>query len=223
MRSSPTARRAQVSPRRRKSSARRVSVVLLLALACGALATPAHAHTEFASLGVFWSGAVHFLLSVERPALVVAFAIWAGTQQERADAALVGAIGLGAFAAALAMRPDGVESHSAVTMAIVALVLLGAAGVARLQLGVRPVLIAALFCGLIAGAIGAAGETIEDRAINASALALVAAAIAAYALMAASFVARWRHARLGLTLCLGAVTIAGAVCASGYSRICGYG
>ncbi len=223
MQSSPTASRAPVSQRRRKSSARRVSAVFLLGLACGAFATPAHAHTEFASLGVFWSGAVHFLLSFERPALVVAFAIWAGMQQQRADAALVGAIGLGAFAAALAMRPDGVESHSTVTIAIIALVLLGAAGVARLQLGVRPVLIAALFCGLVAGAIGAAGETIGDRALNASALALVAAAVAAYAFMAESFVARWRHAGLGLRLCVGAVTIAAAVCASGYSRICGYG
>ena len=202
---------------------RRVLGVLLLALACGALATPAHAHTEFASLGAFWSGAVHFLLSFERPALIVAFAIWAGTQQQRADAALVGAIGLGAFVAALAMRQEGVESHSAVTMAIVALILLGAAGVARFQLGVRPVLIAALLCGLVAGAIGAAGETIGDRALNASALALVAAALAAYTLMAASFAARWRHARLGLRLCVGAVTIAAAVCASGYARICGSG
>ncbi|MBM3550319.1 MAG: hypothetical protein FJX45_00865 [Alphaproteobacteria bacterium] len=194
-----------------------------LALAYVACASPAHAHSEVASLGVFWSGAVHLLLSFERLALVVAFAIWAGTQQQRADAALVGAIGLGAFAAALATRPQGVESHSASMIAIVALVLLGAAGVARIQMGVRALLIAAGCCGMIAGAIGATGETIRDRAINATALALVAAAATAYALMAASFVARWRHARLGLSLCAGAVTILAAVCASGYSRICGYG
>jgi hypothetical protein len=196
---------------------------LLLALACGAFVTPAHAHTEFASLGAFWSGAVHFLLSFERPALVVAFAIWAGTQRQRADAALVVAIGLGAFAAALATRPDGAGGHSAPTIAIAALVLLGAAGVARIQMGARLVLVAAVCCGAIAGAIGAAGETVGDRAINASAMALVAAAVAAYALMAASFVAQWRHARVGLRLCVGAVAIAAAVCASGYARICGYG
>jgi hypothetical protein len=108
-------------------------------------------------------------------------------------------------------------------MAIVALVLLGAAGVTRFQLGVRSVLIGAVCCGLIVGAIGATGETIGDRALNATALSLVAAAAAAYALMAASFVARWRYARLGLSLCAGAVTILAAMCASGYSRICGYG
>lgn len=193
MRSSPTARRAPVSQRRRDNPVRRLSRVLVLALAYGASASPAQAHTEVASLGVFWSGAVHFLLGFERPTLVVAFAIWAGTQKQRADAALVGAIGLGAFVAALATRPEVAESHSASTIAIVALVLLGAAGVARFQLGVRPVLIAALCCGMIAGAIGATGETIRDRAINASALSLVAAAAAAYALMAASFVARWRR------------------------------
>lgn len=200
---------------------RRLSGVLVLAY--GACATPAHAHTEVASLGVFWSGAVHFLLSFERPALVVVFAIWAGMQKQRADAAWVGAIGLGAFAAALATRPDAAESHSAAATAIVALVLLGAAALTRFQLGARPVLIAAACCGLIAGAIGATGETISDRAINATALSLVAAAAAAYALMAATFVARWRHAGLGLRLCAGAVTILAAACASGYSRICGYG
>ncbi|MGJ0622548.1 MAG: hypothetical protein ACR65Z_17840 [Methylocystis sp.] len=219
----PTVRPGQGAPRPRKKFTRRLAMAALLALAYGACATPAHAHTEVASLGVFWSGAVHFLLSFERPALVVAFAIWAGMQKQRADAALVGAIAIGAFAAALAMRSDGVESHSASMIAIVALVLLGAAALTRFQLGARPVLIAALFCGLVAGAIGATGETIRDRAINASALALVAAALAAYALMAASYVARWRYARFGPTLCVGAVTIAAAVCASGYSRICGYG
>jgi hypothetical protein len=179
--------------RRRESLMRRLLAFLVPALAYGICASPAHAHTEVASLGVFWSGAAHFLLSFERPALVVAFAIWAGTQKQRADAALVVAIALGAFAAALATRPDVVESHSAWMMTIVALALLGAAGVARVQLGARPVLIGAVSCGLIAGAIGATGETLKDRAINASALSLVAAAVAAYALMAASFVARWRR------------------------------
>jgi hydrogenase/urease accessory protein HupE len=194
MRSSPTARLAPgaplVSQRRRNSFLRRL---LVPALAYGICASPAHAHTEFASLGVFWSGAAHFLLSFERPALVVAFAIWAGTHKQRADAALVGAIGLGTFIAGLATRPEVVESHSASTIAIVALVLLGAAGIARVQLGARPILIAAVCCGLIAGAIGATGETIRDRVINASALSLVAAAAAAYALMASSYVARWRR------------------------------
>ncbi|MGD9656465.1 MAG: hypothetical protein AB7U61_02325 [Methylocystis sp.] len=193
----PTARLARgaplVSQRRRTGSTRRVAAFLVPALAYGICASPAHAHTEVASLGVFWSGAVHFLLSFERLALVVAFAIWAGTRKQRADAALVGAIGLGAFIAALATRPEAVESHAASTIAIVALVFLGAAGVVRLQIGVRPVLIAGACCGMIAGAIGATGETIRDRAINASALSLVAAAAAAYALMAASFVARWRR------------------------------
>jgi len=195
MRFSPIDRRAPAAPpvsrRRRNSFLRRLSGVLVLALACGA--TPAQAHTEVASLGVFWSGAVHFLLSFERLALVVAFAIWAGMQKQRADAALVGAIGLGAFVAALATRPDVAESHSASTIAIVASVLLGAAALIRYQLRARPVLIAAACCGLIAGAIGAVGETFRDRALNATALSLVAAAAAAYALMAASFVARWRR------------------------------
>jgi hypothetical protein len=166
---------------------------VVLASAYGACASPAHAHTEFASLGVFWSGAVHFLFSFERPALVVAFAIWAATQKQRADAAVVCAIGVGAFVAALAMRSDIAESHSASKAAIVALVVLGGASIGRLQFGVRQLLIAAVACGLIAGAIGATGETIKDRAINASALSLVAAAAAAYALMASSFVARWRR------------------------------
>lgn len=196
MRSSPIVRRTPgtpVSQRRRNGAKRRFFGGVVLALAFGVCATPAPAHTEVASLGVFWSGAVHFLLSFERLALVVAFAIWAGMQKQRVDAALVGVIGLSAFAAALATRPEVAESHSASATAIVALVLLGAAGVARVQLGAGRVLIAAACCGLIAGALGAAGETFRDRALNATALSLAAAAAAAYALMAASFVARWRR------------------------------
>ncbi|MFO1103333.1 MAG: hypothetical protein U1E20_10575 [Methylocystis sp.] len=172
---------------------RRLSGGALAACAYGVCASPAYAHTEFASLGVFWSGALHFLFSFERPALVVAFAIWAATQKQRVDAVVVCAIGLGAFVAALATRSDVADSHSASMVAIVALLLLGGASIRRLQFGVRQIMIAAVSCGLIAGAIGAAGETIKDRAINASALSLVAAAAAAYALMASSFVARWRR------------------------------
>lgn len=223
MRSSPTARPAPVPPARADSFMRPPAPVLFLALMGGLCASPAQAHSDVASLGVFWSGAVHLLLSFERLALIIVFGIWAGMQRRRANAAFVGAIGLGAFAAALATRPDVAESHSASAIAIAGLLLIGAAGVARIQMGLRTLLIAAACCGMIAGAIGATGDAIRDRALNATALALVAAAVAAYSLMASSFVLQWRHARLGLTLCAGVVTLLAAACASGYSRICGYG
>jgi hypothetical protein len=202
---------------------RRGSQILLVALADSAFAAPAHAHVELEALGGFWSGVVHWLTGVERPALVIALAIWAGAQKQRADAAVVAAVALGAFAAALATAHGGAESHSTFVPAVAALAVVGAAGAGGLSVGATTMRVVAACCGALAGAIGAIGATIGDRALDATGVSLAAAAATAYGLVAASFVAPWRFARIGLRLCAGAGAIAAAVCTLGHSSICGPG
>ncbi|MBY6241689.1 hypothetical protein [Methylosinus sp. Sm6] len=198
----------------------RIPLVIVVA---AVFATPAHAHAEFAALGGFWSGVVHFLTGFERPSLVVALAIWAGAQTQRADAALVAVVALGAFASALAMGQRGEDAHSAFAPAVVALALVGGAGAVGVRADARTLLLAAAGCGALAGAVGVAEETISDRALAAIGVSLAAAAAAAYGLVAASFVAPWRHARVGLRLCAAAGAIAAAFCALGHSSICASG
>jgi hypothetical protein len=194
--------------------------LLLLAAGFGVFPAPAHAHSELAALGGFWSGVAHFFIGCERPALALALAVLAGLQQRRADQAVVACFAFGAFAAVLAIGDIGDDNRFASAGALIALASVGAAGAAGAQMGRRDLLLAAALCGAIAGAIGVASATLADRIAAATGLSLAAAAATSYGLVAASFVAPWRGARLGLRFCAGAGALAAAVCVSGQSLFC---
>jgi hydrogenase/urease accessory protein HupE len=175
-----------------------------------ALPSAAQAHADLPQMGSFWSGVVHFLLSLDRLGLTFALALWSSAQTPRADAAVVACVGAGAFGAALVRGSfpalGDIPDLTALVMALV-----GVAAAARQGIARQPMLLIAAFCGFIVGAIGAMGDTFEQRALNAAGLALATAAVAAYTLMGASFALSSRNIALALRLGAGLVAGSGGV------------
>jgi len=155
-------------------------------LYCGsalALCWPAQAqaHNVVKTLGAFWAGVVHPLISPDQLAVLLVLAIWIVWRPRRADAFLA-ALPLGAFLGAWSAPSGGFFS----VLTPAALVLFGAMAAARADLANLWVeRFAAVLGGVSIGIANSVGAEDAPRGLFAFGVALTVASVTAYALLAA--------------------------------------
>ncbi len=151
---------------------------------------PVQAHSLVGTLGVFWAGVVHPLISLDQLGPLLALAIWVVWRARRADA-LVAFLPVGAFLGAWAAPSGGAFPF----LAPAAMVLFGAMAAVRADLAsawIERLAVAA--GGLSIGIASAVGAEGFPRILYAIGVALAVASVAAYALLAARHAAeipRW--------------------------------
>ncbi|MFY9657502.1 MAG: HupE/UreJ family protein [Methylocystis sp.] len=155
-----------------------------LSAACAlALCWPAQAqaHNVVKTLGAFWAGVVHPLISIDQLGVLLAFAIWIVWRSRPADAFLV-ALPAGAFLGAWG-APSGWPFQ---LLMPVALVFFGAVAATRTHFAnVWAERFAAALGGVSIGIASSFGAEDAPRGLFALGVALAVASVTAYALLAA--------------------------------------
>lgn len=170
--------RCDVGARNRTLDYLRLSQALATSLCWPA---PALAHSALKTLGGFWAGVVHPLISVDQLGVLLALAIWIVWRSRRVGA-LVAALPTGAFLGAW----GAATGSGAPLVAAAAMTFFGVMAAARVDLGSAwAERFAVALGGFIVGVASADGIEEFSRGIYAFGVALAAASIAAYAVLAA--------------------------------------
>ena len=169
------------------SASRRPFHRRFLAASALALCWPAEAqaHSVVKTLGAFWAGVVHPLISLDQLGVLVALAIWIVWRPRRADVFLA-VLPLGAFLGAWVAPSVGPFS----LLPPAAMAFFGGIAATRADLAnVWMERLAAAIGGIIIGVASAAGADDAPRGLFALGVALVVASVTAYALLAARHLA----------------------------------
>ena len=146
----------------------------------------AQAHNVVKTLGAFWAGVVHPLLSPNQLCVLLALAIWIVWRPRRAEVFLA-VLPLGAFLGAW-LAPSGAPFPLLTPAAMVFFGVMAAAKVGPASLWVE--CLAATFGGVSIGIASVAGAEDAPRGLFALGVALAVASVTAYALLAARYLAR---------------------------------
>jgi len=148
--------------------------------------TQAQAHNVVKTLGAFWAGVVHPLISPDQLGVLLALAIWIVWRPRRAEIFLA-ILPLGAFLGAW-LAPSGAPFPRLTPAAMAFFGVMAAARVGRAKLWVE--CLAAAFGGVSVGVASVAGAEDAPRVLFALGVAFAVASLTAYALLAARHLAR---------------------------------
>lgn len=159
--------------------------LLTIGLALLLLPAQAEAHVALQTMGSFWSGVAHVLMSLDQVFFLIGLAIWTSFLDRRLDARLIGAVFISVFAGVLvgaAIDPEGRFDVGGIIAALLTAV--GLAGAARLRMNAVPVLGFASvggFVGGAAGGIGSAGLSLGLLSLGGS---IASASVLSYSILA---------------------------------------
>jgi len=156
-----------------------------LALIVGLLPARAEAHTALQSMGSFWAGVAHLLTSFDQVGFLLGLAIWTRFHEQRLDALVIAAafvaVNAGAFIGAAFVQPNTFDLTGPLAAL---LIIVGAAGAARLRTGAAALIGVTAIGGAMAGSVAADAAAGFTLALFAAGGGLAASAVLSYGLLA---------------------------------------